>query len=71
MAQADFVLCEGFDRCGRKLRQAKAGGYIPRMLAAFRSNEFDGILRLLKTQERGEALRLVERMHVLALEVFD
>jgi len=71
MAQADLVLGKGFDGCGGKLSQAKAGSHIPRMLAAFGRNEFDGILRLLKAQERGEALRLMERMYVLTLEVFD
>ena len=71
MAQADFVFGECFDRCGRKLGQAKARSNIPGALAAFGRDEFDGILRLLKAQERGEALRLVKRMHVLTLEVFD
>ncbi len=71
MAQADFVLGEGFDGCGRKLGQAKARGHIPGALAAFGRNEFDGVLWLLKTQQSGETLRLMERMHVLTLEVFD
>jgi hypothetical protein len=64
MAQADLVFGEGFDRCGRKLGQAEAGRHVPGALAAFGRDEFDGILRLLKRQQAGEAVCLVQRMHV-------
>jgi hypothetical protein len=41
MAQADFVLGEGFDGCGRKFGQAKAGGYVSGAFAALGRYEFD------------------------------
>jgi hypothetical protein len=41
------------------------------LLPTFGGNLLDGILRLFKPQERGEAAGLVQRMHVAALEVLD
>ena len=71
MAHADLVLREGFDHCGGKLDQFQSSEDVCRGLATLGGNLFDAVLRFFKAHQRGEAVGLVERMHVAALQVFN
>ena len=71
VAHADFILGKGFDNGGGKLDQSQSRCDVCGILANLGSDLLDGVLRLLKPHQRGEALRLVQRMHVAALQVFD
>ena len=71
VAHADFVFGKGFDNGGGKLNQSQSRCDVCGILANLGADLFDAVLRLLKPHQGGEALRLVERMHVTALEVFN
>jgi hypothetical protein len=71
MAQADLILRECLNHCGDKLDQFQSSEDECRGLANLGGNPLDAVLRFFKPHQRGEAVGLVKRMHVAALEVFD
>ena len=71
MTYTDLILGKGFGNGRGKFGQAKPRGHIGRIFAALGADLLDAVLRLLKPHQRGESLRLVQWMHIAALEVLD
>ena len=71
VANADFVFVECLDNCRRKLGQLQTGCDVGGIFARACSNLLDGVSRLLQIEQGAEAVGLLHRVNVAALQVLD
>ena len=71
MGNRQLVVVERLLGFGNELNQAQPPAYVRGRSANSQRNAFDGVSVGLKFDEGGVSLRLVERMHVHALDVFN
>jgi hypothetical protein len=71
VAHSDLVFRKGFDDCRGQFGQANPRSNVPWLFAAFCRDLLNGIGRFFQMQQRGEALRLLQRMYVPPLKVLD
>ena len=71
MSYADFLDIERLDHWRGKLRKPNSGGAICRAFSNFRRDLLDAVLRVFQVEQGFESLRLLQRVNVAALQVFD
>jgi len=71
MAYADFLGIERLDHGRGKLGQTDSLRTICGRFSNLRSDLFDAVLRVFQVEQRFKALRLLQRVNVAALQVFD
>ena len=71
MAYADFLGIERIDHWRGKFRQSNSGRAIRRRFPNFRGDLLDAVLRVFQVEQGFESLRLLQRVHVAALQVLD
>jgi hypothetical protein len=71
VAYADFIGIEGFDGSGNKIGQLQSSSDKGRIFANPRAYLLDAVLGFFQVEEGAEALRLLHRVNVLALQVLD
>ena len=71
MADTDLLPVEGFDHYGRKLGQFQSSSDKRGRFARAGGDLLDGVFRLLQVEKSAESLRLLHRVNVAALEVFN
>ena len=71
MSDADLIGIERIDRCRNKVSQFQPRSHEDGTLAHLRRDLLDAVLRLVQVQQGAEALRLFQRVNILALQVFN
>jgi hypothetical protein len=71
VTDADLLAVEGFDHNGNKLGQLQPVSHIRGRFASSGCDLLDAVLRLFQVQESAEAVGLLHRVNVAALEVFN
>ena len=71
MSYADFLGIERIDHGRGKLRQSNSGGAICGRLPNFCRDLLDALFRVFQVEQGFESLRLLQRVNVAALQVFD
>lgn len=71
MAHADFLGIECLDNWRGKLGQTDSLRTICRCLSNFRGDLLDAVLRVFQVEQSFETLRLLQRVNIAALQVFD
>ena len=71
MADTDLLAVEGFDHDGRKLGQFQSSSDKRGRLSRAGGDLLDGVFWLLQGKQGAESLRLLHRVNVAALEVFN
>jgi hypothetical protein len=71
VADADLIAVEGFDRDGNEVNQLEPSRDVGGILSRTRGQLFDGILRLLQSQQTGEAGGLFHWVDIGANQVLD
>ena len=71
VAHADFLGIERIHHRRGKFRQSNSGGAIRRRFPNFRRDLLNAVLRVFQVEQGLETLRLLQRVNVAALQVFN